>query len=129
MLDLRSVWWRVEIEQDRLEQHRLTGFEELGRRDVTIFDRKYACRDLGLEIGRELSDPERRSRFVELPADFRHPLRDCDDGSERRDRSGPDQEFDVTNTKPAQHRADIVILRIEIENLLGLCPTFVCNDG
>src|ERR1700720_1202000 len=77
----------------------------------------------------KLRHPLRRTRFVELPADLRHAVRDGDDRAQRRHGSWAAQEFDKAAAKPGKHGSDVVICRIEGKHRFRLRPALLMSNG
>src|ERR1700731_2308419 len=77
----------------------------------------------------KLCHPLRRTRFVELPADLRHPVRDGNDRAQRRHGSWAAQKFHKAAAKPGEHGFDVVIGRIEGKHGFRPRPAFLMSNG
>ena len=104
-------------------------FHELRCGDPAVLDSKHAGIDLRADIFRKLRDAARRAAFVELAAELRHAVGDGDNGADRRGLFRPAQKFDVGYAEPRQHRLDVMVVGVEIENAFGLRVAFLLDDG
>ena len=73
--------------------------------------------------------PACRAGLVKFAAELGHAVGDGDHGANRRGLFRPAEEFDIGHPKPRQHRFDVVIVGIEIENPFRLRVAFLLDDG
>ena len=102
--------------------------EELRSGQLAIRYGQYAGCHLILKIARDARDTGGRTGGVKARADLRHAFGNGDYRAERRDAMRLTQEANEVAAKPRQHALHVVILRIEGEDLLGLCPALLSDD-
>src|SRR5262249_47356489 len=74
-------------------------------------------------------DAERRPGLVERAANIRHPVRDRDHGTQRREAAGlVDDEIYIREAQSPEHALDVMIVVIELENLLGMRAALLADD-
>ena len=71
--------------------------------------------------------PQAGPGLVELPADLRHAVRDRDHGAQRRRLSGWHRKLTKRDAEPRQHRLDVVVVGVEIEQACSACAWHCCS--